>query len=97
MNCQPTAEVIGIVKQSERRSLPTRQLVINSEPSPGCIGQVSNAFLVVMFAAAGRDRKDQIYHTVIVRHQKHLSIEIHFDVFISRVLWHWGGCIHYQV
>ena len=83
MNRQSIAEVVGVIKQSERRFLPPRQLRVDPEAAPRRIGQTAHAFFVVMFVAAGRNRKNSFDGSFAVNQQEHLSIEINFNMAVT--------------
>src|SRR5712692_2259214 len=85
MNRQSIAEVVRIIKQSERRFPPPRKLRIDTEAPPRRISQTAHAFLAVLLVAPRRHRKNSLDRSFAIGQQKHLSIEINFDVLVTRI------------
>src|SRR5437660_12676765 len=85
MNSQPIAEVVGIIKQSERRLPPPRRLRIDTEAPPRRISQTAHPFFAVLLVAPRRHRKNSCHGSFAISQQQHLPIEINFNVLITRV------------
>ena len=86
MNRQTIAEVVGIIKQSQRRFSPPRHLRIDTEPPPRRISQTAHPFLAIMLVAPRRHRKNSFDRPSVVNQQEHLPIEIDFHVLVAWVL-----------
>ena len=86
MNRQPIAEVVGVIKQAKRRFPPPGHLRIDAEAPPRRVSQTAHAFLAVMLVAACRHRKNLLDGSIAVSQQKHLSIEVHFNMPVTRIL-----------
>ena len=85
MNRQSIAEVVRVIKQSQRRFSPPRHLRIDTEAPPRRIGQTAHPFFAVMLVAPGRHRKNTFDRSIAIGQQEHLPIKINFDVLVTRV------------
>ena len=83
VNCYAATDVIGIINRSKRTSFPANTFAIDEKAAPRCVGYAGLAFVNKRPAGTGRHRENS-NSTFVVDQQQHLTIQIHFNMFVSK-------------